>query len=126
MNTEYQVPVLAVAAIYSNLKPSARNLVGDVHKYMEEVLWKLTEDVAYAFPRLKAAMKALVSSCPLCLSFHIDLTLPLCACSAPLCYSAHVVQVSYQEVPCALFLQKQSFVLNSHVKRMLTLLGSAM
>ena len=57
------MPVLAVAEIYNNLKPSARGLVDDVHKYMEKVLWKLTEDVAYAFPRLKAAIKALVSSC---------------------------------------------------------------
>ncbi|KAL3151207.1 hypothetical protein ABBQ38_013050 [Trebouxia sp. C0009 RCD-2024] len=47
-------------AIYSNLKPSAKDLVHNVHKYMEEVLWKLIEDVAEAFPRLKAAMKALV------------------------------------------------------------------
>ena len=61
--TVCRVPVFAVAAIYSNLKPSARDLVGDVHKYMEEVLWKLTEDVACAFPCLKAAIKALVSSC---------------------------------------------------------------
>lgn len=55
-----EVPgLLAVAAIHSNLKPSAKDLVHNVHKYMEEVLWKLIEDVADAFPRLKAAMKAL-------------------------------------------------------------------
>lgn len=34
-----------------------------MRKYMEEVLWKLVEDVAEAFARLKAAMKALVSFC---------------------------------------------------------------
>jgi len=28
---------------------------------MEDVLWKLTEDVAAAFPRLQTAIKALVS-----------------------------------------------------------------
>lgn len=67
--------LLAVAAIYSNLKPSAKDLVHNVHKYMEEVLWKLIEDVAEAFPRLKAAMKALVTSSPCS-----RLVLPLLLC----------------------------------------------
>lgn len=55
---------IAAAAVYSNLKPSAKDLVHDVHKYMEEVLWTLVEDVANSFPRLKAAMKALVGFSP--------------------------------------------------------------
>ena len=56
------MPELAGAAIYNNLEPSARGLVTKVHEYMEEVLWKLTEDVVHAFPRLQAAMKALVNA----------------------------------------------------------------
>ena len=49
-----------LAAIYSNLGPSARDLVDDVHQYMEEVLWKLISDVTVPFPRLTSAVKALV------------------------------------------------------------------
>ncbi len=40
------------AEVYSNLKPSARDLVQIVHKYMADVLWKLTESSFAAFPRL--------------------------------------------------------------------------
>ena len=76
------LPALAVPAIYSNLKPSAKDLVHKVHKYMEEVSWKLIEDVTEAFPRLKAAMKALVSYsfcrsalhqvCSFCVCLEVD------------------------------------------------------
>ena len=53
-----------LAAICSNLGPSARDLVDDVHHYMEEVLWKLIGDVTLPFPRLTSAIKALVRSKP--------------------------------------------------------------
>jgi len=48
------------AEVYSNLKPSAKDLVQTVHKYMADVLWKLTESTFAAFPRLQTAIKALV------------------------------------------------------------------
>ncbi len=50
------------AEVYSNLKPSAKDLVQTVHKYMADVLWKLTESTFAAFPRLQTAIKALVQS----------------------------------------------------------------
>lgn len=53
---------LAGAAIYNKLKPSARDLVANVHEYMRDVLWKLTTDVVLAFPRLQTVMKALVDA----------------------------------------------------------------
>lgn len=37
-------------------------LVQSVHEYMEDVLWKLTEGVATAFPRLQTAITALVQA----------------------------------------------------------------
>lgn len=41
-----------VAAVYSNLELSARDLADNAHEYMEKVLRKLTEDEVDAFPRL--------------------------------------------------------------------------
>lgn len=52
---------LLAAEVYSNLEPSAKNLVEKVHEYMENVLWTLTGSVSAAFPRLQNAIKALVS-----------------------------------------------------------------
>ena len=48
------------AEVHSTLEPSAKDLVDKVHEYMETVLWRLTKDVAVAFPRLQNAIKALV------------------------------------------------------------------
>lgn len=48
------------AEVYGSLKPSAKDLVQIVHKYMADVLWKLTESTFAAFPRLQTAIKALV------------------------------------------------------------------
>ncbi|DBA70035.1 TPA: hypothetical protein ACH3X2_012332, partial [Trebouxia sp. C0005] len=48
------------AEVYSNLKPSAKDLVQNLHKYMADVLWKLTESTFAAFPRLQTAIKALI------------------------------------------------------------------
>lgn len=50
------------AEVYSSLKPSAKGLVQIVHKYMADVLWKLTGSTFAAFPRLQTAIKALVRS----------------------------------------------------------------
>ncbi|DBA97858.1 TPA: hypothetical protein ACH3X3_012722 [Trebouxia sp. C0006] len=46
--------------VYSSLKPSAKGLVQIVHKYMADVLWKLTGSTFAAFPRLQTAIKALI------------------------------------------------------------------